>query len=295
MVKYITKRDMESTYEQALESRLMSEARYLRISIPYDEDDGYGMITFDDGMATELQCEEGFIPPMFNSDNRALEVMVDLKECRVLDWGEDKGYIHMWGKVVDSGRYTLLDADKNPLWQIKGYVPNALIPPYERGFGDYLELTINADGSLPNWKEELDFSDFVENGHDPHSILNLQDEKNGNPNEAPVKEYIIFTTEGHTIAPNENVEVENCQVLGRARGNNPEEAKDNLLKDNSWIVEAGFDKSEFIVEQLMTDEERVAIKEVLDYLWDDEENHFEESGMPNNHIFPVLKRLKVLI
>ena len=66
-------------------------------------------------------------------------------------------------------------------------------------------------------------------------------------------EYIIYTTEGCTIAPNEDVEVENCQVLGRAYGNNSEEAKDNLLKDNPWITEAGFDKTEFIVEQLMTD------------------------------------------
>ena len=64
-------------------------------------------------------------------------------------------------------------------------------------------------------------------------------------------------------------------MLGRARGNNTEKAKDNLLKDNLWIVEAGFSRSEFIVEQLMTDEERVAIKEVLDYLWDDEERHYE--------------------
>ena len=91
-----------------------------------------------------------------------------------------------------------------------------------------------------------------------------------------MNEYIIYTTEGYAIAPNEKIEVENCQVLGRVRGNNPEEAKDNLLKNNPWIEEAGFDKSEFIVEQLMTDEERVAIKEVIDYLWKDEERHWEE-------------------
>ena len=74
-----------------------------------------------------------------------------------------------------------------------------------------------------------------------------------------MREYIIYTTEGYTIAPNEVVEVYNCQVLGRAHGNCPEEAKGNLLKDNPWIVEAGFDKSEFIVEQLLTSKERVSI------------------------------------
>ncbi|MBO4551117.1 MAG: hypothetical protein IKW91_08025 [Bacteroidaceae bacterium] len=67
-----------------------------------------------------------------------------------------------------------------------------------------------------------------------------------------MNEYIFYTTEGHTIAPKENVEVNNCQVLGCAFGNNKNEAQDNLLKDNPWINEAGFNKSEFIIKQLLT-------------------------------------------
>lgn len=66
-----------------------------------------------------------------------------------------------------------------------------------------------------------------------------------------MKQYIIYTTEGYTIAPNENVNVYNCQVLGEACGNNPDEAKNNLLKDNPWITEAGFNRSEFIVRQMV--------------------------------------------
>ena len=65
-----------------------------------------------------------------------------------------------------------------------------------------------------------------------------------------MNEYIIFTTEGYTTAPNESVEVENCQVLGFAFGHDADEAQDNLLKENPWIIEAGFDKSEFIIKQL---------------------------------------------
>ncbi len=75
-----------------------------------------------------------------------------------------------------------------------------------------------------------------------------------------MNEYIIYTTEGHTIAPNEDVEVENCQVLGLAFGNNPEEAKENLMRDNPWIEEAGFKESEFIIKQLLTNETRLAAK-----------------------------------
>lgn len=65
-----------------------------------------------------------------------------------------------------------------------------------------------------------------------------------------MNKYIIYTTEGHTTAPNENIEVENCQMLGEVCGNNPDEAKDNLMKENPWIAEAGFSRSEFIVRQL---------------------------------------------
>ncbi|MBR1551777.1 MAG: hypothetical protein IJ632_05590 [Muribaculaceae bacterium] len=67
-----------------------------------------------------------------------------------------------------------------------------------------------------------------------------------------MNEYIIYTNEGYSIAPNEGVEVENCQVLGCAYGSNPVEAQENLLKDNHWITEAGFHRSEFIVKQLFT-------------------------------------------
>ncbi len=66
-----------------------------------------------------------------------------------------------------------------------------------------------------------------------------------------MNEYIFYTTEGNTIAPNEDYGVENCQVLGCAYGNNKYEAKDNLMKENPWISEAGFCESEFIVRQLM--------------------------------------------
>ena len=65
-----------------------------------------------------------------------------------------------------------------------------------------------------------------------------------------MNEYIIYTTEGHTIAPNEDVEVENCQMLGIAKGKDRVEAQDNLLKDNPWIIEAGFAPTEFIIRQL---------------------------------------------
>ena len=107
-------------------------------------------------------------------------------------------------------------------------------------------------------------------------------------------DFIFYTTEGFTQDPNGN-DIENCQMLGIAKGKDKVEAKDNLIKENPWIAEAGFSRSGFIVKQLLTNDERAAIKEVLDYLWEDEERHYEESGELNNHIFPILKILKTSI
>ena len=65
-----------------------------------------------------------------------------------------------------------------------------------------------------------------------------------------LSEYIFYTTEGFTQDP-ECDNVENCQVIGRALGENEDEAKKNLLKENPWIEdEHGFDKEMFISKEL---------------------------------------------
>ncbi|MBQ6190322.1 MAG: hypothetical protein IJK45_09145 [Bacteroidaceae bacterium] len=65
-----------------------------------------------------------------------------------------------------------------------------------------------------------------------------------------MNEYIFYTTEGYTIAPNEEIQLDNCQVLGFAMGDNVKEATEHLLKENLWIIEAGFNAESFIVRQL---------------------------------------------
>lgn len=67
-----------------------------------------------------------------------------------------------------------------------------------------------------------------------------------------MNEYIFYTTEGHTIAPNENIVVENCQILGRSNGNDENEAKHNLLKKNPWIIEAGYNEAFIMAEQIVS-------------------------------------------
>ena len=157
-----------------LKEKLENEARFLRISIPYDKRDRYTMVSFDDGVMTELECDESFVPPMYDENTKLLELWVDLRERKLKDWDESHGYLHLWAKVRDEGTYTLYDTDMNPLWQIRGYVPTAMIPPYEEGFGDYLEMTINADGTLPQWKETSDFTDFINDGKEPEQVMSYK-------------------------------------------------------------------------------------------------------------------------
>ena len=157
-----------------LKEKLENEARFLRISIPYDKRDKYTMVSFDDGVMPEFECDESFVPPMYDESTKLLEFWIDLRERKLKDWDESNGYLHIWAKVRDEGAYTLYDTDMKPLWQIQGYVPSALIPPYDMGFGDYLELTIEADGTLPEWQETSDFSDFLVSGREPGPVMSYR-------------------------------------------------------------------------------------------------------------------------
>ena len=154
--------------DKKLNNKLKQDSRYLQISIPYDKEDE--LISFDDGVMTELECDEEYTPPMLNAEDQLLEFVIDLKEGKMLNWNYEGGYLRMWAKVCDGGTYTLLDSEKKPIWQIRGYVPNKLIPPFENGYGDYIELAIEADGKVVDWPAMPDFSDFVADGRSPEPI-----------------------------------------------------------------------------------------------------------------------------
>lgn len=84
-----------------------------------------------------------------------------LKKHKLLNWKSGYGNLFLQAKVCDSGTYFLLDKDKEVICKITGYVPNGLIPDTD-GCGDYIRLRINNDGTIENWPEKPDFSDFTE-------------------------------------------------------------------------------------------------------------------------------------
>lgn len=110
-----------------------------------------------------------------------------------------------------------------------------------------------------------------------------------------MNEYIFYTCEGYTDPPKEGEEVENCQVIGREHGKDWKDARKKLVANRPWIKRCGFDIEEFIYKQLLTDETKQDIREVIDYLIKDEQRHFQECGKPEKHIYHTLLRLAKVI
>ncbi len=79
---------------------------------------------------------------------------------------------------------------------------------------------------------------------------------------------------------------------------NMEEAieKVSQMYRNTEIV---LDAEDFIENEIipatLKNEKEVLIKEIIEYLYEDEKKNFEESEKPNNHIFCKIERLKTLI
>lgn len=108
-----------------------------------------------------------------------------------------------------------------------------------------------------------------------------------------MKEYVFYTCEGYTESPT-GKSVENIQILGFANGKKKKEAKDNLLRENKWILESGFHERAIESRQLVDEKLKNLIKQVIAYSWKDEKRHYEEDPQ-KNHIFLILKELKNLI
>ena len=59
------------------------------------------------------------------------------------------------------------------------------------------------------------------------------------------KRYIFLSAEGFTFQPNSNLEkpdIENLQVIGFAKGRDSKDAFQQLLKENSCLIDTSFDE-----------------------------------------------------
>ena len=131
---------------------MKSNARYLEIIFPWDED----LCSFQ----PDLDLKNDDIPYVRNGYWHGI---IDLKEHRLCDY-QDMGWPYMLNaKVCDGGLYFLLDDDKKPLYIYRGYVPD--LPFDSKSWGDYIHLVVRDSGHIEDWEGNFDFEDFTKDGN----------------------------------------------------------------------------------------------------------------------------------
>lgn len=103
----------------------------------------------------ELDDENNPRMPFANVLNGgAWHPIIDLEKGVIVDWPQGiTASVHY--KVCDSGIYTLLDADKNEVASIDGYVPD-MLSPADNGYGDYIIMDIDENGKIDKFKPSFD-------------------------------------------------------------------------------------------------------------------------------------------
>lgn len=93
--------------------------------------------------------------PLRKDDMWKATVHIDTQ--KIVGWPEGReGDFEV--KVVDCGQFSLLDADMNVISSIEdASIPSKLIPSE---YGDYINLEINKEGIILNWKLNPSFEDF---------------------------------------------------------------------------------------------------------------------------------------
>lgn len=84
--------------------------------------------------------------------------IVEVDTGKILDWPIGRSG-EMYMKVVDGGSYYLLDKEGNTVLSLEqDYVPHGIVPGK---YGDYIELKINDQGIITNWKKNPSIDDFI--------------------------------------------------------------------------------------------------------------------------------------
>ena len=130
----------------------------MKVTIPTTKEVDIKYIT----MELAVRYEEEDMPndaPLREGDLWKASVAVD--SGQIQNWPKGKE-LEFYMKVCDEGTYRLFDADWNEQAAIvNGYVPNSIIPGE---YGDYVRLSIDADGVITNWPARPSFEDFWPDG-----------------------------------------------------------------------------------------------------------------------------------
>ena len=106
-----------------------------------------------------IEAIEQAYPEIFGEDRHGkkyLVLKIDVETGQVLNWPNNSPYDFFDVKIVDEGRYLLLDKNDEVIAEYEGYVPECVGCD---GYGDYLEFEIDSASNIPEWEftqEHLD-------------------------------------------------------------------------------------------------------------------------------------------
>ena len=106
-----------------------------------------------------IEAIEEAYPELFGRDRQGktyLVLKIDVETGQVLNWPKNSPYDFFDRKIVDGGKYLLLDKNDEVIAEYDGYVPDCV---GHGGWGDYLEFEIDSDSNIPDWmftQEDLD-------------------------------------------------------------------------------------------------------------------------------------------
>lgn len=138
----------------------------LFVYIPDYEDNVFNDLTwhsesvkFNGTEYDSINAIEEAYPEMFGIDRQGKKYFVlkiDVETGQVLNWPKNSPYDFFDVKIVDEGRYLLLDKNDEVIAEYEGYVPECVGCD---GYGDYLEFEIDSASNIPEWEftqEHLD-------------------------------------------------------------------------------------------------------------------------------------------
>lgn len=80
--------------------------------------------------------------------------IVDIENGKFINWKQTTHEIEIFEKVVDGGTYSMYSYNNEEIASYNGYVPS-IFECNENGYGDYFNMTIQPDGTINNWSENL--------------------------------------------------------------------------------------------------------------------------------------------
>ena len=139
----------------------MVNVKFVKFNIPV-RSDAFGFHEDDiEAIKNNLNCADA----NFNNETRQFSIVgiVDIENGKFINWKQTTHEIEIFEKVVDCGTYSMYSDNNEEIASYNGYVPS-IFECNEIGYGDYFNMTIQPDGTINYWSENMEskINDFLE-------------------------------------------------------------------------------------------------------------------------------------